>query len=165
MVKNSPANAGDIRDTGLIPALGRSSGGENGNPLQYSCLENPMDRRAWQATVHKIARVGHDWSINISYGRMWDLVRDNDGKNVKQINLGCKMCFKHMIQSVHLMQGKIELLKTKYRIERVLSRKHKKWIFYGIQFNYCVYWHFLFCLQFFMRCKWYQERKMQRFNV
>ena len=53
-------------------------------------------------------------------------MRDNDGKNVKQINLGCKMCFKHMIQSVHLMQGKIELLKTKYRIERVLSRKHKE---------------------------------------
>ena len=51
MIKNAPANAGDIRDTGSTPGLGRSPGGENGNPLQYSCLENPMDRRAWRATV------------------------------------------------------------------------------------------------------------------
>ena len=46
VVKNPPANAGDRRDAGLIPELGRSPGGEHGNPLQYSCLENPMDRRA-----------------------------------------------------------------------------------------------------------------------
>ena len=48
VVKNLPDNTGDIRDTGSIPRLGRSPGG--GNPLQYSCLENPMDRGAWQAT-------------------------------------------------------------------------------------------------------------------
>jgi len=47
VVKKAPANAGDIRDIGSIPWLGRSSGGGNGNPLQYSCLENPMDRGAW----------------------------------------------------------------------------------------------------------------------
>ena len=47
MIKNPPANAGDIRDVGSIPGLGGSSGGGNGNPLQYSCLENPMDRGAW----------------------------------------------------------------------------------------------------------------------
>ena len=51
MVKNPPANARDIRDTGSIPVLGRSPGGGNGNPLQYSCLGNPTDRGAWQATV------------------------------------------------------------------------------------------------------------------
>ena len=51
MVKNLPANAGDIRDVGSIPGLGRSPGRGHGNPLQYSCLENPMDRGAWQATV------------------------------------------------------------------------------------------------------------------
>ena len=51
-VKNPPANAEDIRDMGLIPGLGRSPGGEHGNPLQYSCLENPMDRGAWRAIVH-----------------------------------------------------------------------------------------------------------------
>ena len=46
MVKNSPPNAGDVRDVGLIPGSGRSPGGGHGNPLQYSCLENPMDRGA-----------------------------------------------------------------------------------------------------------------------
>ena len=53
MVKNLPANAGDA---GLISWLGRSSGGKNGNPLQYSYVENPMDREAWQATVHRGAK-------------------------------------------------------------------------------------------------------------
>ena len=56
MVKNLPANAGDIRDSGSVAGLGRSSGGGNGNPLQYSCLENPMDRGAWGTTVHKVAK-------------------------------------------------------------------------------------------------------------
>ena len=54
MVKYPPANAEDIRDTGLIPGSGRSPEEGNGNPLQYSCLENPMDREAWQATVHGV---------------------------------------------------------------------------------------------------------------
>ena len=52
MVKNPPANVGDERDMGLIPGLGRSPGEGNVNPLQYSSLGNPMDRGAWQATVH-----------------------------------------------------------------------------------------------------------------
>ena len=52
MVKNPLANAGDMRDAGSIPRLGRSPGEEHGNLLQYSCLENPMDREGWQATVH-----------------------------------------------------------------------------------------------------------------
>jgi len=56
LVKNLPANAGEIRDMGLIPGLGRSPGGRHGNLLQYSCLENPMDGGAWQATVHKAAQ-------------------------------------------------------------------------------------------------------------
>ena len=56
MVKNPPANAGDIRDLNSIPGLGRSPGGGNGNPLQYSCLENPMDRGAWKATVHWVTK-------------------------------------------------------------------------------------------------------------
>ena len=54
MVMNLLANAGDTRDAGLIPGLGRSPGEGNGNPLQYSCLENPMDRGAWRATVHGV---------------------------------------------------------------------------------------------------------------
>ena len=56
VVKNLPANAGDIRDMDLIPGLGRFPGGGHGNPLQYSCLENPMDREAWQATVHWVSK-------------------------------------------------------------------------------------------------------------
>ena len=56
MVKNSPANAGDIGDAALIPGSGRSPGEGNGSLLQYSCLENPMDRGAWQATVAKSQR-------------------------------------------------------------------------------------------------------------
>ena len=56
MVKNLPANAGDARDTGSIPGSGRSPGEGDGNPFQYSCLENPMDRGAWQATVHKVGK-------------------------------------------------------------------------------------------------------------
>ena len=51
--KNPPANAGDL---GLIPGLGRSPGGGHGNPLQYSCLENPTDGEAWMSTVHRIAK-------------------------------------------------------------------------------------------------------------
>ena len=54
VVKNLSANAGDIKDTGSVPGLGRSPGGEHGTPLQYFCLENPMDREAWWATVHRI---------------------------------------------------------------------------------------------------------------
>ena len=56
MVKNPPASAGETRDTGSIPGLGRSSEGGNGTPLQYSCLENPMDRGAWWATVHGVTK-------------------------------------------------------------------------------------------------------------
>ena len=55
MVKNPPANA-EVRDVHSFPGLGRSPEGEHGNPLQYSCLENPMDRGAWWATVHRIAK-------------------------------------------------------------------------------------------------------------
>ena len=55
VVKNPAANAGDARDAGSIPELGRPSRVGSDNPLQYSCLENPMDRGAWQATVHGAA--------------------------------------------------------------------------------------------------------------
>ena len=54
MVKNLPANTGDARDRSLFPKSGRSPGDGNGNPVQYPCLENPMDRGAWWATVHGV---------------------------------------------------------------------------------------------------------------
>ena len=55
VLKNLPANVGDVREAGLTPGSRRCPGGGHGNPLQCSCLENPMDRRAWQATVHRVA--------------------------------------------------------------------------------------------------------------
>ena len=60
VVKNPPASAGDVRNVGLIPGLGRSPGEGNGYPLQSSCQENSLDRGTWQATVHGVTRVGHD---------------------------------------------------------------------------------------------------------
>ena len=56
VIKNLPANAGDVRDVGSIPRLGRSPGGGHGNPFQYSGLENLMDRRAWWAAVHGVVK-------------------------------------------------------------------------------------------------------------
>ena len=62
VVENQPANAGDVRDTGSIPGWGRSPGEGHDNPLQYSYLENPMDRGAWRVTVHRLHRVGQNWN-------------------------------------------------------------------------------------------------------
>ena len=67
VVKNPPANAGGAGDPGLIPGSGRFPGGGNGNPLQYSCLENPVDGGAWRATVHGVAESwaqlsAHTWA-------------------------------------------------------------------------------------------------------
>ena len=60
LVKNPPANSGGTKDSGSIPGLGRSPGGGNGNLLQYSCLENPMDKGAWQATAMGLQKVRYD---------------------------------------------------------------------------------------------------------
>ena len=57
MVKTPPANERDLRNLGSFPGAGRSPGEKHGNPLQYSCLENPMDRGAWRATVHSVAEL------------------------------------------------------------------------------------------------------------
>ena len=66
MVKNMPANAGDIRNMSSIPGLGRFPGGGHGNPFQYSCLKNPVDRGARQATVHRKA---YKWRTRDSAAR------------------------------------------------------------------------------------------------
>ena len=62
VIKETAYNVGDARDMGSIPGLGRSPGGGHGNPLQYSCLENPMNRGGWRATVHRSQRVRYNWS-------------------------------------------------------------------------------------------------------
>ena len=56
VIKNLPAKAGDVRDSGLIPGLGRSPGEGNGNLFQYSCLGNPVDRGAWQVIIHRVEK-------------------------------------------------------------------------------------------------------------
>ena len=63
VVKNLPAKAGDTRDVGLIPGLGRSPGGGNGNLLPYCCLEKPMNREAWRVTVHEVTKSWTQLSI------------------------------------------------------------------------------------------------------
>ena len=63
MVKNLPAHAGDIRNTGSISGLGRYPRGGNDDPLPYSCLESPMDRGTWWAIVHEVAKSWAQWSI------------------------------------------------------------------------------------------------------
>ena len=76
-VKNLPADAGDIRDASSIPGSWRSPGRGHGNPFQYSCLENPMDRRAWWPTVHRSHRVGHDWSnLATAHKGLWKPTTD-----------------------------------------------------------------------------------------
>ena len=67
VVKNPSANAGDVRDTASIPRLGRFPGGENGNPLQYSCLENPMERGASWATVFEVTKSPTRWGMHTLY--------------------------------------------------------------------------------------------------
>ena len=70
MVKNPPANAGTVGDSGLIPGSGRFPGGGNGNPLQYSCLRNPMERRAWWATVHRAAKRQTQLNMHACYSQI-----------------------------------------------------------------------------------------------
>ena len=72
MVKNLPASAGDIRDVGSVPGLGRSPGGEYGNTLHYSCLESPTDRGAWWATVHGVAQLEMTSTHVQSIVRAWN---------------------------------------------------------------------------------------------
>ena len=81
VVKTPPANSGDITDLGSIPGLGRSPGGGHGNPLQYSWVENLMDRGAWWATVHGSQRVGLDWSD-------WACMHSLSGNDLKKTSGG-----------------------------------------------------------------------------
>ena len=69
VVKNLPVKEADLRDVGLLPGLERSSGEGNGNPLQYSCLQDPMDRGAWRATIHGIAKSDITEQLTLYYRR------------------------------------------------------------------------------------------------
>ena len=63
VVKNLPTSVGDIRDVGSIPGLRRSPGGRHGNPVQHSCLDNPMDKGAWRATVHGVTKESYTTEV------------------------------------------------------------------------------------------------------
>ena len=76
--KDLAASAGDMSGTGSIPGSGRSPEGGNDNPVQYSCLENPMERGAWQATVHRVTRVGHNLATK-------ERERDRESVNIQCI--------------------------------------------------------------------------------
>ena len=108
VVKNPPANAGDMRYSGLIPGLGGSPGESHGNPLQYSCLENPIERGAWWAMVHRFAK---------SQTRVKQLSMQkeiNSDYSLGELMLKLKLqCFGHLMQRADslektLMLGKIE---------------------------------------------------------
>ena len=90
MVKNPPANAGDIKDVGSIPGLGRFPDGGHGNPLQYPCLENPMDRGAWRATVHRVTN-SYTWlkCLSMHKKRRWLNFRTNRCTFYEEFSLLC----------------------------------------------------------------------------
>ena len=86
LVKNPPVDAGDAKDSGSIPGLGRSPGEGNGYPLQYSCLQNPMNGGAWWTVVIQSQRVGHDWETEHAYTCMLRTVLFSE--KVKILNKG-----------------------------------------------------------------------------
>ena len=104
MVKNPSANAGDTEDVGSIPGLGRSPGGGNGNPLQYFCLRNLMDRGVWQATVHGVARAGHDLNTKpppLPPGKLMSYTQGNKHRR----KVAPKMTYRQAIQLRRISKG------------------------------------------------------------
>ena len=97
VVKNQPENAGDIRYMGSIPASGRSSGEGNGNPFQYSCLENSMNRGVWQATVHGGHKDSDTALMHTDIMIFLKLLRDFGGHNFIFFNLyvTIRCCYKY----------------------------------------------------------------------
>ena len=93
VVKNLPANAGDTRDPGLIAGVGRALGVGNDNLLQYSCLENPMDRGAWPATVHGVTK-RWTWLRNLAHNMASALGAENQGS----LEIGM-----HVIEQISLL--------------------------------------------------------------
>ena len=82
MVKNPPAKAEDAGDMGSIPGLGGSPGVGNGNPLQYSCLENPMEREDWRTTVHGVTKIQNTATKQQQPGEQVNLVREKVGSDM-----------------------------------------------------------------------------------
>ena len=90
VVKNPPSKVGDVRDTGSIPESGRSPGEGNGSPYKYSCLENPVDREAWQSTVHiGLPRVQHNLTnlANMHKQNLWHSFQPQQLRNLHRLCL------------------------------------------------------------------------------
>ena len=120
LVKNLPANARDLRDASSIPGSGRFPGGEHGNPLQYSSLENPMDRGAWQATVHGVTK-SWTWLKQLS---MQAHMHVNPNLSVYPTHLFPSWCPYVCLFSMTLFCGgffAIELPISKHHFESLLS--------------------------------------------
>ena len=105
LVKNLPIDAGDARDSASIPGLGRSPGGGHGNPLQYSCLENPMDRGAWWATTHNITKSQtHNWSNLEGMHSLGRKIEKSTGNHkIPKILINAER-FKHRLPGKHKRQ-------------------------------------------------------------
>ena len=105
MVKNLPIDAGDVRHSALIPGLGRSPGGGHGNPLQYSCLENPMDRGAWWATAHNITKnQTYNWSNLAGMCSLGRKIEKSTGNHkIPKILINAER-FKHRLLGKHKRQ-------------------------------------------------------------
>ena len=104
VVKNPPVSVGDERDPGSIPGLGRSPGGGNGNPLQYSCLENPMDRGAWRATVHRVVKSQVQLSVHTQTHTHTGRDRDCRNKGDKTFtHMRSSFCVKKVIPALEMM--------------------------------------------------------------
>ena len=89
-VKNPPANAGATGDASSIPGLGRSPEGRDGNPIQYSCWDNTMDRGAWQATVHGVTKSQTWLKVNWAHMRAWDCLRIHTSGCVTKREFPCE---------------------------------------------------------------------------
>ena len=126
VVKNPPANAGDVRDAGLIPGLGRSPGGGHGKPLQYSCLENSMNRGAWRATVHWVA-ISRTWfsHLNNRLDKPWP-------SHLTILDLSCCICETGTVTELYFLRLQWGL--RRYTLTHLAqSRRHGKcWV----HFNY-----------------------------
>ena len=153
VVKNLPANAGVVKETGLIPESGRSPGEGHGKPLRYSCLENPMDRGAWRATVRRVVQswTGLKWrSMHActfpEYSRVWSMLYFSFGSNLHSL-LRWSSCLDPYIPSIwpltlHRCKGRLRHLaiiidkKTQMRVNN-----HQRCLFpFPINQSMLSYW-------------------------
>ena len=151
VVKNPPATAGNTGDVGLIPGSERSPGGGNGNPFQYSCLENPMDRGAWQAEVHGVAKSWtwlSDWAL-AWYISIGSVLKDRACLPCKTTNTWAQGPF---CSSVYLITYLPSLLSIDmHRLRSVLAKKTSYFLTY-VACSFVIWGHFHLYSVFIKNC-------------